>query len=179
MALTVFLQILKYTWASITMIWRAWVHKLCSRLFPFVNVILNYLQRVLYFVVSKAKGRISKRVFQENKARKVFRKANISYPLIRARAYVFVSESKKCSFFGKPGVLCFLETPVLRFALCLITNNFLINKSMAFVTEMVLIVNLDFIVFRIKLRVSWGIELHLHKIYFKEMRATFRWIVSG
>ena len=28
-----------------------------------------------------------------------------------------VSEGKKCSFFGKPGVLCFLETPVLRFSL--------------------------------------------------------------
>ena len=139
-----------------------------------MNVILNYLQRALYFVVSKAKGRISKRVFQENKARKVFRKRKISYPLIRARAYVFVSERKKCSFFGKPGVLCFLETPVLRFALCLITNNFRINKSMAFVTQMVLIVNLDFIVFRIKLTVSGGIELHLHKILFKEMRATFR-----
>ena len=31
----------------------------------------------------KAKGRISKRVFQENKARQIFRKTNISYPLIR------------------------------------------------------------------------------------------------
>ena len=28
-----------------------------------------------------------------------------------------VSEGKKCSFFGKFHVLCFLETPVLRFAL--------------------------------------------------------------
>ena len=28
-----------------------------------------------------------------------------------------VSGGKKCSFFGKFGVLCFLETPVLRFAL--------------------------------------------------------------
>ena len=28
-----------------------------------------------------------------------------------------VSEGKKYSFFGKFGVLCFLETPVLRFAL--------------------------------------------------------------
>ena len=28
-------------------------------------------------------GRISKRVFQENKARQIFRKTNISYPLIR------------------------------------------------------------------------------------------------
>ena len=31
--------------------------------------------------------------------------------------YVCVSGGKKCSFFGKFGVLCFLETPVLRFAL--------------------------------------------------------------
>ena len=44
---------------------------------------------------NKAKGRISKRVFQENKARQIFRKTNISYSLIRT--------------------LCFLETPVLRF----------------------------------------------------------------
>ena len=28
-----------------------------------------------------------------------------------------VSGGKKCSFFGKFGVLCFLETPVLRFTL--------------------------------------------------------------
>ena len=28
-----------------------------------------------------------------------------------------VSEGKKCSFFGKFDVLCFLETPLLRFAL--------------------------------------------------------------
>ena len=31
--------------------------------------------------------------------------------------YVCVSESKKCLFFGNFGGLCFLETPVLRFAL--------------------------------------------------------------
>ena len=45
------------------------------------------------FVGNKAKGRISKRVFQENKARQISRKTNISYPLIRAR--------KKCLFSGK------------------------------------------------------------------------------
>ena len=33
--------------------------------------------------------------------------------------YVRVSGGKKCLFFGKVGVLCFLETPVLRFALLL------------------------------------------------------------
>ena len=32
------------------------------------------------FVGNKAKGRISKRVFQENKACQIFRKTNISYP---------------------------------------------------------------------------------------------------
>ena len=52
-----------------------------------------------HFVGNKTKGRISKRAFQENKAREVFRKTTISL------------------FFGKFGVLCFLETPVLRFAL--------------------------------------------------------------
>ena len=31
--------------------------------------------------------------------------------------FLCIAEGKKCSFFGKLGVLCFLETPVLRFAL--------------------------------------------------------------
>ena len=66
-------------------------------------------------VGNKAKGRISKRAFQEKKARQIFRKMNISHPLIRTRTYV--SGSKKCSFFGKFGVLCFLKTPVLRLPL--------------------------------------------------------------
>ena len=55
-------------------------------------------------------------MFQEKKVRQIFQKTNIFYPLIRTR-YVCVSGGKKCSFFGKFGVLCFLETPVLRFAL--------------------------------------------------------------
>ena len=38
-----------------------------------------------HFVDIKAKGRISKRVFQENKAHQIFRKMNISYPVIRLR----------------------------------------------------------------------------------------------
>ena len=39
-------------------------------------------------VGNKAKGRISKRVFQENKARQIFRKTNIFYPLILTRTYL-------------------------------------------------------------------------------------------
>ena len=45
----------------------------------------------------------------------IFRKTNISYPSF---AHVrCVSGGKKCSFFGKFGVLRFLEKPVLRFVL--------------------------------------------------------------
>ena len=56
----------------------------------------------MHFVGNKAKGRISK--------------TNISYPLIPTRTYVNVSVGKKCLFFGKFGVPCFFETPVLRCA---------------------------------------------------------------
>ena len=37
--------------------------------------------------------------------------------------HVCVSGGKKCSLFGKIGVLCFLETPVLRFTLLAITDD--------------------------------------------------------
>ena len=49
--------------------------------------------------VRRQKGEYEKRCFQENKARQILEKTNISYPL------------------EKFGVLCLLEIPVLRFAL--------------------------------------------------------------
>ena len=67
-------------------------------------------------VRNKAKGRISKRVFQESKARQNFRKTNISYPQIRTRTCAYQEVGNVC-FFGNFGMLCFLETPVLRFTL--------------------------------------------------------------
>ena len=66
------------------------------------------------FVGNKAKGRMSKRVFQENKARQIFRRNEL---FLLSDTHMGVSGGKKCSFWGKFGVLCFLETPVLRFAL--------------------------------------------------------------
>ena len=147
-------------------------------------------------VGNKTKGRISKRVFQENKARQIFRKTNISYPLIRTRTcayqgvrnvcflenlacfvflkhpfwdppfcliyvcvsggkkcsfpenlacfvflkhpfwdsifcltYVWVSGGNKCSFFRKFGVLCFLETLVLRFGLLPYNRQFILPET--------------------------------------------------
>ena len=37
--------------------------------------------------------------------------------ITKARVYVYVSEGKKCSLFGKFGVLCFLVIFVLKFAI--------------------------------------------------------------
>ena len=42
-----------------------------------------------HFVGNKARGGISKRVLQENKERQIFRKTNISYPLIRTRTCAY------------------------------------------------------------------------------------------
>ena len=53
-------------------------------------------------VGNKAKGRISKWVFQENKARQIFRKRNISHPLIRTRTY---KEVRNVCFLGNLAAL--------------------------------------------------------------------------
>ena len=54
----------------------------------------------LLFVGNKAKEQISKRVFQENKARQIFRKTNFFYLLIRSRMFLnfqlfLIPESQK------------------------------------------------------------------------------------
>ena len=67
------------------------------------------------FVGNKAKGRISKQVFHENKARQIFPKnEHFLPPDMHIRVRIRGSEM---FVFRKIWVLCFLETPVLRFAL--------------------------------------------------------------
>ena len=73
---------------------------------------------VPHIVGNKPKGWISKLVFQENKARQIFRKTNISYPLIRTRTgkgvrNVRFPENLRCFFLKHP----FWYSPF-----CLITN---------------------------------------------------------
>ena len=70
----------------------------------------------LQTVSNKAEGPISKRVFQVYKSIPNFPK-NEQFLPPDPDINKCVSRGKKCSFFGKFGVLCFLETPVLRFAL--------------------------------------------------------------
>ena len=62
--------------------------------------------------VIRQKARISKQVFQENKARQIFRKHFLPPVSVSVR-----SRGLEMFVFRKIGVLCFLETPVLRFAL--------------------------------------------------------------
>ena len=47
----------------------------------------DYNEIITQIADNKAKGRISKRVFQENKARQIFWKTKITYPLKRMSYY--------------------------------------------------------------------------------------------
>ena len=55
---------------------------------------------------NKAKGKISERVLQENKACPIFWKKNVSYPLIHTRAFAYQG-IRNVRFFGKLGELFF------------------------------------------------------------------------
>ena len=82
------------------------------------------ISRRIGFVGNKAKGRISKRVFQENKARQIFRKTNISYPLIRTCAYQGV---RNVRFSENLTCFVFLKHPFWDLPFCLIVHELLVN----------------------------------------------------
>ena len=89
-------------------------HTMCFLNLP--CLICDNLQcQILKFVRNKAKGE-SQNGVSRKQSTPDFPKNEYFLPP-GTHMYVCVSGSKKCSFFGKFGVLCFLETPVLRFAL--------------------------------------------------------------
>ena len=71
-------------------------------------------QLVGYIVGNKAKEPFSKRMFQKKQSTPNFPKSE-HFSLPDKRMYVCVSWGKKCLFFGKFGVLCLLQTAVLKF----------------------------------------------------------------
>ena len=75
------------------------------------------------FVGNKARGRISARVFQENKARQIFRKTNIFYSLIRTRTCAYQGV-KNVRFWENLACFVFLEHPFWDSPFCLITDSF-------------------------------------------------------
>ena len=76
---------------------------------------MKFGDRLKQIVGNRAKGRISKRMFQENKARQIFRKKkNISYPLIRIRTcFVFLKHPFRdfpfCHITGEYSVSFFID----------------------------------------------------------------------
>ena len=74
------------------------------------------------YVSNKAKGRIRKRLFQENKVRQIFRKTNISYPLIRTRTCACQGIRNVC-FSENLTCFVFLTHPFWDSPFCLITHN--------------------------------------------------------
>ena len=63
----------------------------------------------------RQKGESQNGCFKKAKRAKISEKQTFLTP--DTHTYVCVSGGKKCLFFGNFGTLCFLETPVLRFAL--------------------------------------------------------------
>ena len=72
-------------------------------------------------VISKARGRIAKRVLQENKARQIFRKANIYYPLICTGMCAYQGVKNVC-FPENLARFIFLKHPFWGSPFCLIAH---------------------------------------------------------
>ena len=79
------------------------------------------LHIILMFVGNKAKGWISKRVFQESKACQKFRKTNIAYLLIRTRTCAYQGVINVC-FSEILACFAFLKHTFWDSHFCLITD---------------------------------------------------------
>ena len=96
---------------------------MCNFVTYSIQYTCTYMHSILVHVFrNKAKGRISKRVFQENKARQVFRKTNISYPLIRTRTCAYQGV-RNVRFSENLACFVFLKHPFLDSSFCLITDD--------------------------------------------------------
>ena len=83
--------------------------------FTKVLVTLSFFKKI---VGNRAKKANLKTGVKRKQSMSNFPKNNYFLPP-DTHTYVCVSESEKCSFFRKCGVLCFLATPILRFVLLL------------------------------------------------------------
>ena len=81
-----------------------------------------------FFVGNKAKGQISKPVFQENKVRQIFPKTSISYHPIRARTCAYQGV-KNAGFSENSACFVFLKNSFWDSPFCLITVIFIPNHK--------------------------------------------------
>ena len=75
-------------------------------------------------IFRKAKGWISKRVLQENKAGKIFQKTNITYPVICTRTCAY-QEVRNVRFSENLTCFVFLKHPLCVLPFCPITDDIL------------------------------------------------------
>ena len=87
-------------WLPETSFLTLFLRELCLKKLGITTQFRLMLEMISCFVSNKAKSRISKRVLQKNKEPQIFRKTNISYPLIRTRTCPYQG-GEKCSFFQK------------------------------------------------------------------------------
>ena len=83
---------------------------------------LRWRKKKLHLVGNNAKGRISKRMFQESKARHIFRRTNISYPLIHTHTCAYQGVRNVC-FSENLSCFVFLKHSFWDSPFCLITNH--------------------------------------------------------
>ena len=72
----------------------SWTYSKPNQISKMEAFLKKLFTRKLQVVGNKPKGRISKRVFQENKASQIFLKTNISYPLLRTHTYLSVRNDR-------------------------------------------------------------------------------------
>ena len=87
--------------------------KLCSTVFILKQLILLANIRIILSVI-RQKGESQNGCFKKKSTSNFPKNEHFSYSGTHTMC---VSGGEKCSFFGKLDVLCFLETPALRFAL--------------------------------------------------------------
>ena len=93
-------------------------------------------------VVNKPKSRISKHVFQENKARQIFQKTIISYPVICTHTCTYQGV-RNVRFLENLACFIFLNHPFSDSSFCLITNELKWESKKFFH----IVVSLNFILF--------------------------------
>ena len=96
-------------------------------------VLMNYEKLYLWllrnlYIKNKAKGRISKQVFQENEARQIFRKTNISYPLTGTFTCAYQVVRNVC-FSENLTCFVFLKHPFRDSPFCFITDSYTLKNS--------------------------------------------------
>ena len=94
----------------------------------FISICTESKSSCCKFVDNTAKGQISRWVFQEKKVRQIFRKTNISYPMIHTHTCSYQGV-RNVRFLENLTCFVFLKHPFWDSPFCLITDEFMKEAS--------------------------------------------------